>query len=77
MLSLLFIFVIVYVGLEITFGTYIYTFLITCENPMSEIEASLINTLFWAFLAFGRLISIFISLKISTKSKYFFYYCFF
>ena len=58
MLSLLFFFFFVYVGMEVTFGVYIYTFAIESENNYSKSQATALNTLFWGLFAVGRFIAI-------------------
>ena len=69
MLCLLFVMFFVYVGMEVGFGTYIYTFATTCRNPMDKNMASLLNTVFWAFLALGRLVAIFLSIVMSPRGQ--------
>ena len=61
MLVLLFLFFLVYVGAEVTFGVYIYTFAISSEKHYSKSQASLLNSLFWGSFAVGRFIAIPIS----------------
>jgi len=58
MLSLLFTFFLVYVGTEVTFGVYIYTFAIRSRNQYSKVAASHLTSLFWGAFAFGRLMAI-------------------
>ena len=58
MLSLLFFFFLVYVGTEVTFGVYIYTFAIQSSNRYSKTAASHLTSLFWGAFALGRLLAI-------------------
>ena len=58
MLSFLFIFFLVYVGTEVTFGVYVYTFAITSRNHYSKIAASHLTSLFWGAFSVGRLMAI-------------------
>ena len=57
-LGLLFLFFLVYVGVEVTFGVYIYTFAIHCVNHYSKTTATALNSLFWGTFALGRFLSI-------------------
>ena len=61
MLVLLFFFFLVYVGAEVCFGMYIYTFAINCEKKYSKSYASILNSLFWGSFALGRFLAIPIS----------------
>nr|XP_002122926.3 sodium-dependent glucose transporter 1-like [Ciona intestinalis] len=61
MLVLLFLFFLVYVGIEVTFGVYVYTFAINSDKQYSKDSATMINSLFWGAFALGRFISIFVS----------------
>ena len=61
MLVLLFCFFLIYVGAEVSFGVYIYTFATTCEKQYSKTIASLMNSVFWGAFAVGRFIAIPIS----------------
>ncbi|CAK8685563.1 unnamed protein product [Clavelina lepadiformis] len=67
MLGLLFIFYLLYVGTEVTFGSYIYSFATISENHYSKEEASFLNTLFWGTFAIGRFLSIFVSIWVTPN----------
>ena len=68
MLFLLFVFFLLYVGNEVAFGVFIYTFAITSDNHYTKSEASLLNSLFWGAFAVGRFIAIPVS-KFLPPSK--------
>ena len=57
-LILLFIFYMIYVGTEETFGVFIYTFAVRCQKQYSKAQASLVNSLFWGAFAVGRFLAI-------------------
>ena len=68
-LILLFILFFTYVGMEVAFGTFIYTMVTsTIYSPMDKTQGTLLNTVFWAALAVGRGLAIPISVKFSPKS---------
>ena len=58
MLSLLFVFYFMYVGTEVSFGVYFYTFAIKSGNKYSKTIASHLTSLFWGSFAFGSLMAI-------------------
>ena len=58
MLCLLFLFFMVYVGTEVTFGVYVYTFAIHSRRHYSKTAASHLTSLFWGAFAIGRLMAI-------------------
>ena len=68
MLGLLFLFFLVYVGIEVGFGVYIYTFAIKSDKMYSKAQASILNSLFWGAFAVGRFFAIPIS-KYFSPSK--------
>ncbi|XP_078487668.1 sodium-dependent glucose transporter 1-like [Ciona intestinalis] len=61
MLVPLFLFYLLYVGIEVTFGVYLYTFAINSDKQYSKDAATMLNALFWGAFALGRFISIFVS----------------
>lgn len=61
MLVLLYLFFLLYVGAEVTFGVYIYTFAIKSAKHYSKSIATGLNSLFWGSFAVGRFIAIFLS----------------
>ena len=67
MLILLFLFFMVYVGTEETFGAFVYTFAVSSQRQYSKSQASLINSLFWGAFAVGRFIAIPIAKFISPS----------
>ena len=50
-----------YVGAEVAFGLYIYTYAHNQTVPMDEIVSGVLNTAFWTAFATGRVLSIVIS----------------
>nr|CAB3258868.1 sodium-dependent glucose transporter 1-like [Phallusia mammillata] len=67
MLGLLFIFFMVYVGMEVAFGLYIFTFATAGATNFSKDQGTALNSVFWGFFAFGRFISIFVSKILSPN----------
>ena len=61
-LSLLFLFMAVYVGMEVTFGTYIFVFAVKGSLHLSKQRAASLSSLFWGTFSFARCFSIVISL---------------
>ncbi|XP_022105943.1 sodium-dependent glucose transporter 1A-like [Acanthaster planci] len=59
-LGLMFLFYFLYVGAEVTFGGYIFTFATQAQDGklMNETSASLLNSAFWGSFATGRGLSI-------------------
>ncbi len=55
-----------YVGLEMGFGGFIFTYL-TKSNIANEADASFINSIFWGALTLGRLLSIPLSKKLDAS----------
>ena len=58
MLTLLFLFFLLYVGTEVTFGVYIYTFAINSSKHYSKPIATSLNSVFWGAFAVGRFFAI-------------------
>ena len=56
--SLLFLFTFIYVGLEVTFGTLIFTAAVTGEANFSKSNAALLTSVFWGTFCFMRLFSV-------------------
>ncbi|XP_033113320.1 sodium-dependent glucose transporter 1A-like isoform X2 [Anneissia japonica] len=54
MLIILFVFYFLYVGGEVAFGSYIYSYAINCDLKLSKDSASLLNSLFWGTFAIFR-----------------------
>ncbi|XP_039249153.2 sodium-dependent glucose transporter 1B-like [Styela clava] len=67
-LILLYWFYFLYVGTEVTFGLFIYTFAIKCDMHYSKNTGTALNSLFWGIFAIGRFCAIFFSKCISPKS---------
>ncbi|XP_071956892.1 sodium-dependent glucose transporter 1A-like [Antedon mediterranea] len=61
MLSILFVFYFLYVGGEVAFGSYIYSYAINCDLKLSKDQASLLNSLFWGSFAVFRGFAIFLA----------------
>lgn len=62
LLSLLFVFMMAYVGLEVAFGTYIFTYAVKGDLNFSKQKAATLSSLFWGAFAFLRLFAILLSL---------------
>ena len=62
------VFLFFYIGVEVTYGSFIFTFAVTYkELCFSKSKAALLNAVYWGSFTFGRLVSIAIAmLKIST-----------
>ncbi|XP_071956105.1 sodium-dependent glucose transporter 1A-like isoform X2 [Antedon mediterranea] len=58
MLSIMFVFYFLYVGAEMAFGSFIFSYAIDSKLGMSEDEASLLNSSFWISFAMFRAIAI-------------------
>ena len=65
--ALVMIMFVLYVGLELGFGNWIYTYALTIglEN---EITAAYLTSLFWGSFTFGRLIGIWVSTRIRSQT---------
>ncbi len=61
-LSCLFIFMFVYVGLEVAYGNLIFTVAVTGPLQLSKLQGTVIQSLFWGTFAFTRIISIVLAL---------------
>jgi len=58
-LTFLFLLFVMYVGIMVGFSSYLYTFVTTSPtHPMDKYQGTLLNTVFWAALAAGRLLSV-------------------
>ena len=64
------IFLFFYNGVEVTYGSYVFTFAVTYkELCFSKSKAALLNSLYWGSFTFGRLMGIGIAmLKVSTTT---------
>lgn len=71
LLGLLFIFFMIYVGMEVAFGLYIFTFATKSSSKFSKTQGTTLNTVFWGFFAFGRFVSIFVTKVLSPNGMYF------
>ena len=60
--SLLFLFTFIYVGLEVTFGTLIFTASVTGELNFSKPNAAILTSVFWGTFCFMRLFSVTLAL---------------
>jgi FHS family Na+ dependent glucose MFS transporter 1 len=58
---------VLYVGLELGFGNWIYTYALTL-NLENEITAARLAATFWGAFTFGRLLGIWVSTKIRSKT---------
>ncbi len=61
-LSWLFIFMFVYVGLEVAYGNLFFTVAVTGPLQLSKLQVTVIQSLFWGTFAFTRIISIVLAL---------------
>jgi len=61
MICLLFFFFMIYVGMEVAFGLYIYTFAINYSTAWTKDLATTLNTVFWGTFAAGRFGCIFVT----------------
>ena len=67
LMSLLFLFDVIYAGLEFTYGTYIFTYGVK-QNLFSKPEAAILTSVFWGSFAFFRFFSIGLSIcKVSPS----------
>ena len=60
-------FLFLYVGAEVSAGAYIYAYAVK-EGLASERHAAMINAAFWGSLAFGRLVAIPLSTRLSAEN---------
>ena len=60
--ALLFLFVLVYVGLEVSYGSWIFTAAVTGPLQFSKSRGTIIQSLYWGTFAFTRLFSVVLSL---------------
>ncbi len=68
MFTLLFIFFFLYVGLEVAYGSLIFTVAVKGDLGFSKSDASILTALFWGTFAFTRLFSVLLAvLKIRTS----------
>ena len=67
MITMLFIFFLLYVGMEVTFGVYIFTFASSYLGYSKE-AASALNAVFWGGFCVGRFLAIFAARLLSTTS---------
>ena len=58
---------VLYVGLELGFGNWIYTYALTIGLE-DEITAAYLTSLFWGSFTFGRLIGIWVSTRLRSKT---------
>ena len=56
-----------YVGAEVAFGVYVFTYATEKVNPLSEELGGVLNTMFWTAFAIGRILTIPLSVKIPAK----------
>ena len=61
-LTSLFIFMAAYVGLEVSFGTYVFVFAVKGDLQLSKQRAATLSSLFWGMFSFARCFSIFVSI---------------
>lgn len=61
-----FFFFFLYVGVEVAYASYLATFAVQGPLRMSEPQAAVLTSAFWGAFAFGRLIAIFISMRVSS-----------
>ena len=61
----IFIFIVLCVGIEVSFGGWIYSYL-TEKELVNENQAALLNSLYWAFLTLGRLLVTLFSNKLKS-----------
>lgn len=67
-LALLFTFYFLYVGTEVSFGLFIYTFAIECEKKYTKDEGAALTSVFWGLFAAGRFAAIFLSHFINPRT---------
>ncbi len=60
----------VFVGLEVSYGSWLYTYTINIlgENASSSLAAARVTSAFWLSITVGRLAGIFLALKFSSKA---------
>ena len=58
MLVLLFVVTFLYTGLEMSFGSVLFTYAVRSKLHFSKSHATLLNCVFWGFISVGRLVSI-------------------
>lgn len=69
LLGLGFIFFAIYVGLEVSFGGYIFTYVTTaCALRFSESASALITSAYWGSFALGRMAAIFLAIRIPPRT---------
>ena len=62
MMGLLFVFMFVYVGAEVAYGTFVFTFAVKGTLCFSKHSAAILTSVFWGTFAFTRFISISLAL---------------
>ncbi len=68
MFTLLFIFMFLYVGLEVAYGSLIFTVAVKGELGFSKSDAAVLTALFWGTFAFARLFSVLLAvLKVRSS----------
>ncbi|XP_070573005.1 sodium-dependent glucose transporter 1A-like [Ptychodera flava] len=68
LLSLLGLFLFLYVGHEVVFGGFIFTFAVSSHLNISPQTASYLNSAFWGFFAASRASCVYIAAKISPRT---------
>lgn len=67
--ALAFIFLLIYVGLEVAYGGYLFSYAVKyCPLQFSESKAAVLTSVYWGFFAFGRLLAIPLSLKLPASA---------
>jgi fucose permease len=62
------IFFFLHVAAEISYGSWIYTYSLT-KKLADEVSAGYLTSAFWGSFTFGRLVTTFLALKVSTKAQ--------
>ena len=67
--ALAFLFLLLYVGLEVAYGGYIFSYAVKyCPLQFSEDRAAVLTSAYWGFFALGRLLAIPMSLYVSASA---------
>lgn len=67
-LALLFVFFIFHVGVEVTIGSYLFTFMVLSEYKADSTTGTILNAIWWAFFILGSVVTIFASKRFTPKS---------
>eukprot|EP01147_Barroeca_monosierra_P006703 gene6703-9457_t len=69
LLAASFLFFLLYVGTEVSFGGYLYSFTVkSCDLMFSESDGALITSAYWGLFAVGRFLAIPMSVRLSPRT---------